>query len=310
MTFQQVIRENQNKTTLVLVTYMAIFVLIGLLVDVVRINAPHLGSALVQLLTFQIFPTITLLMLLAAVLIMAICISNSQAIMLSGSEYKLIDPSLVLRGKERMLAQILEELLRASNTPFRPQLYIFDAPYMNAFASGWDSHNALIALTTTLVDNLERDEIKAVMAHELSHIRHGDIRLTMCVGILSNIMLLGANLGVWAFLGGRNERGASLARTLLLVLQFVLPFFSLFLQMYLSRSREFMADSGAAYIMQDSQPMIRALQKISNNYNTHDFSQADPNPTRAASYLFDVSTLFSTHPSIEQRIAALMGRHV
>ncbi|WP_193365361.1 zinc metalloprotease HtpX [Helicobacter bizzozeronii] len=310
MTFQQVIRENQNKTTLVLVTYMAIFVLIGLLVDVVRINAPHLGSALIGLITFQIFPTITLLMLLAAVLIMAICISNSQAIMLSGSEYKLIDPSLVLRGKERMLAQILEELLRASNTPFRPQLYILDAPYMNAFASGWDSHNALIALTTTLVDNLERDEIKAVMAHELSHIRHGDIRLTMCVGILSNIMLLVANLGVWAFLGGRNNRGASLARTLLLVLQFVLPIFSLFLQMYLSRSREFMADSGAAYIMQDSQPMIRALQKISNNYNTHDFSQADPNPTRAASYLFDVSTLFSTHPSIEQRIAALMGRHV
>lgn len=309
MTFEQIIKHNQNKTAMVLVTYMATFVLIGLLVDVVRINAPHLGLALAKLLTFQIFPTITLLMLAVAIGIIVVCIYNSQAIMLSGSEYRLIDPSLVLRGKERMLVEVLEELLSASNTPFMPKLYILDAPYMNAFASGWDADNALIALTTTLIDNLEREEIKAVMAHELSHIRHGDIRLTMCVGILSNIMLLVANYGVWVFLGGRNNSGASIARTILLILQFILPLFSLLLQMYLSRSREFMADSGAAYIMQDSQPMIRALQKISNHYTHNDFSQADPNPTRAASYIFNVSELFSTHPSIEQRVAVLMGRN-
>ncbi|WP_104578193.1 zinc metalloprotease HtpX [Helicobacter felis] len=305
MTFDQIIAQNQRKSLWVLLTYGATFVFIGLLVDLVRINAPSLSVGLVRLLSFQVMPTITLIMLALALGIIFFCINNSQAIMLSGNEYRLIDPSQVLRGKERMLSEILEELLRASNTPFRPKLYVMDAPFMNAFASGWDANNSLIALTTTLIDNLDREELKAVMAHELSHILHGDIRLTMCVGILSNIMLLGANVGVWAFLGGRNESGARTARTILLVLQLVLPIFSLLLQMYLSRTREFMADSGAAHIMCNSAPMVSALQKIAGNYSSHDFSQADPNPTRLASYIFNPAELFNTHPSIEQRIALL-----
>ncbi|WP_104749617.1 zinc metalloprotease HtpX [Helicobacter cynogastricus] len=305
MSFDQIIASNQRKSLLVLLTYGATFVCIGLLVDLVRINAPSLGAGLARLLSFQIMPTITLIMLALALGIIFFCINNSQAIMLSGNEYKLIDPSQVLRGKERMLSEILEELLRASNTPFRPKLYVMDAPFMNAFASGWDANNSLIALTTTLIDNLNREELKAVMAHELSHILHGDIRLTMCVGILSNIMLLGANVGVWAFLGGRNEGGARMARMILLILQLVLPIFSLLLQMYLSRTREFMADSGAAHIMRNSTPMISALQKISGNYASHDFSQVESNPTRFASYIFNPAELFNTHPSIEQRIALL-----
>ncbi|PAF49883.1 zinc metalloprotease HtpX [Helicobacter sp. 12S02232-10] len=308
MDFKSIISQNRAKTNAVLITYIMIFILIGLLVDIIRINAPSLSTGMVELITFQIFPTITICMLFAALVIIYISIQNFTGIMLNGNEYKLIDPTKVLSKTERQIYEILEELIKESKTAFIPKLYVMDAPYMNAFASGWNGKNSLIALTTALIRNLERDELKAVMAHELSHIRHGDIRLTMCVGILSNVMLLVANSAVWMFMGNNREKGANAAKTILLILQFVLPIFTLFLQMYLSRSREYMADSGAAYIMEDSRPMIRALQKISGDYSTNDYSEIDTNPTRKAAYIFDTSEVFSTHPSIQNRIKSLLGR--
>ncbi|PAF48449.1 zinc metalloprotease HtpX [Helicobacter sp. 12S02634-8] len=308
MDFQSIISQNRAKTNAVLLTYIAIFILIGLLVDIIRINATSLSAGFVSLITFKVFPIVSVCMLLVALGIIYFSIQNFTGIMLNGSTYKLIDPSKVLSKTERYLYEILEELIKESHNAFTPKLYIMEAPYMNAFASGWNADNSLIALTTALIHNLQRDELKSVMAHELSHIRHGDIRLTMCVGILSNIMLLVANSAVWIFLGGNREKGANTAKMILLVLQFILPIFTLFLQMYLSRSREYMADSGAAYIMEDSRPMIRALQKISGDYSTNDYSQIDTNPTRRAAYIFDSSEVFSTHPSIQNRIKSLLGR--
>lgn len=301
--FEKIIRQNQKKTNFVLMTYTAIFALIGLLVDIVRIDAKSLGSGFADLLFFRETPIVTLGMAFVALVIIAIMIKNFKRIMLSGNEYRLLNKNRALTAKEKELCEILDELLVSSKTPFRPELYIINAPYMNAFASGWDKDNSIIALTTTLAQKLSRDEVKAVMAHELSHIRHGDIRLTLSVGILSNIMLLVANYAIFLFGRGNRSSGANAARVILLALQFILPIFTILLQMYLSRSREYMADSGAAYIMEDSAPMIRALQKISNDYASSDYS--DINPTRRAAYIFDFKESFSTHPSIKNRIQAL-----
>lgn len=307
MNFDKVIAKNQARTNAVLVTYIFIFIIIGLLVDVVRINAQSLSSGLVELITFREFPLVTIIMLLIALCVIFVMILNFKKIMLSGSEYKKIDPNKVLGRKEQDIYNILEELVKTSKTPFMPELYIMDASYMNAFASGWNANNSLIAVTTALVENLDRDELKAVIAHELSHIRHGDIRLTLVVGILSNIMLLVANYSIFLFGGNNRNNGANIARIILLALQFILPFITLFLQMYLSRSREYMADSGAAYIMNDNKPMIRALQKISGSYDKVDYSGVDINPTRRAAYIFDPKEAFSTHPSIQNRIKSLLG---
>ena len=306
--FSAIIAQNRRKTNAVLATYVAIFIIIGLLVDIVRINADSLGSGLIALITFEKMPTVTLIMAFIALVIIWAMIANFKRIMLSGNDYKLLNPNVVLSRKERDLCDILDEILSESQTPFRPELYLMNAPYMNAFASGWNESNSLIALTTALIDGLNRAEIKAVMAHELSHIRHGDIRLTLSVGILSNIMLLVANYAIFAF--GRDNRnsGANAARAILLVLQVILPLLTAFLQMYLSRSREYMADSGAAFIMNDSSPMIRALQKVSGDYGKSDYSALDSNPTRRAAYIFDFKESFSTHPSIKNRIKALSGQ--
>lgn len=307
--FEKVIRENQTKTQLVLALYVAIFLFIGLLVDVVRINAPSLQEGLYALIFFHIIPLVTLGMGALALGAIGVTILYFKRIMLSGSEYKELLPSdRSLSRQESDLVQILQEVVRESNTPFTPKLYLMEAPYMNAFASGWSEQNSLIAVTTALMQKLDRDELKAVVAHELSHIRHGDIRLTLVVGVLSNIMLLAANYAVYMFMGNSRDKGAQSARTILLVLQFILPLITMFLQTFLSRSREYMADSGAAYIMKDNRPMIRALQKISTNYAQSDFSEVDANPTRRAAYLFDPKEAFSTHPTIENRIKALLGR--
>lgn len=304
--FEKIIKENQFKTQCVIALYILIFVFVGLLVDIVRINAVSFWGGFYALVTFQVFPMVTIVLGCIALIVVFFVIGNFKQILLSGSKYKEILQGRESNAQERELSRILDELVEVANIPFRPKLYIMEAPFMNAFASGWEEKNSLIALTTTLIANLSRDELKAVMAHELSHIRHGDIRLTLMVGVLSNIMLLVVNYGVYMFLGGSREKGANLARMILLVLQFILPLLTLVLQMFLSRSREYMADSGAAYLMGDSAPMIRALKKISGNYTQSDFSQSDTNPTRAALYIFSKSEIFSTHPSIENRIQALM----
>lgn len=306
MNFERIIAKNKAKTNAVLATYIAIFVCIGLLVDIVRINAVSLSGGFASLVTFQVFPVVSVCMLCVAFGVILFMMSNFKRIMLSGDEYKRIEPTKVLGRKERLLWTLLEELIAESKTNFTPELYIINANYMNAFASGWNENNSLIAVTSALIDKLDRDELKAVMAHELSHIRHGDIRLTLSVGILGNIMLLVANYAIFLFGRGNNNQGANLARIILLVLQFILPFITLFLQMYLSRSREYMADSGAAYIMHDSSPMIRALQKISGDYSQSHYEEI--NPTRRAAYIFDPKEAFSTHPSIKNRINSLLGR--
>ena len=306
--FTRIIRANQLKTNAVLVIYFALFLCIGLLGDIVRINAPSFGAGLGALVSFQIFPLITCIMALCAIAVILYSIGNFRQIMLSGDTYKELTLQSAQTQKEKQIVQILDELLHQSQTPFRPRLYLLEAPYLNAFASGWNQNNALIALTSALTNTLDRDEIKAVMAHELSHIRHGDIQLTLVVGILANIMTLALNFIIMAFFGGNRNEGAKTARSILMILSFVLPLLTVFLQMFLSRSREYMADSGAAYLMNDNRPMIAALQKISGSYEKYNFADVDTNPTRRAAYIFGFGELLSTHPSIENRNRALMHK--
>ncbi len=306
-TFQAILQKNHLKTNCVLICYVAIFVLVGLLVDIVRLDAPSLEWGFMALLSGQEIPLVTIISALIAFGIIVYSLKRFDAIMLKGDEYELLD-SRALPPLQARIKMAFDDVLRragASTTKDAPRLYLIHAPYMNAFASGWQQENSLIAITSALAENLNDQELRAVLAHELSHIRHGDIRLTMCVGILSNILLLICNNAIWLFMGNRQNHGASKARSILLILQFILPILTLWLQMFLSRSREYMADAGSAYLMHTPSPLISALEKIHNNYAQNDFSQVDTNPTRKAAYIFSDS--FSTHPSLQNRIRSLRG---
>ncbi|PAF49709.1 zinc metalloprotease HtpX [Helicobacter sp. 13S00401-1] len=307
--FQKIINENKRKTIYVLLTYVLIYIIIGLLVDVVRINSTNFSQSLYYLITFKIFPTATVILILASLVVIYIATTCFSKIMLGGAKHKLLDPNAtLLNSREREAYYILQGLVKTSKTNFTPKLYVMEAPFMNAFASGWSEDNSLICLTTALLSKLEKDELTAVIAHELSHIRHYDVRLTMSVGILSNILVFVANMAAYFFFPTNRNSGASIARNILFALQLILPLITLVLLMYLSRAREYMADSGAAYIMKDPLPMIRALQKISADYKQTNYSHTEVNPARNAAYLVSIKEAFSTHPSVESRILALQGK--
>lgn len=308
MSLERIFFTNTLKTYIVLALYIGIFIVIGLLVDIVRIDALSLSSGFAALLSFQEFPLVTCIMACVGGLIVLWTLNRFDVVMLKGEEYELLQSLSNPNVTQRRILSAFDEVLRLANFKAKPKLYLIYADYMNAFASGWKEENSLVAITLPLAQNLDDDELKAVLAHEISHIRHGDIRLTMCVGILSNILLLVCNSATYLFMGGNRNSGAQSAKMILLVLQFVLPLLTMWLQMFLSRSREYMADGGSAYIMGDPHPLISALQKISNHYATHHTSALDSNPTRRAAYIFDFSDAFSTHPSLKNRIKSLLHR--
>ena len=194
---------------------------------------------------------------------------------------------------------------------------------MNAFASGYSEKSALIAITRGLLEKLDRSELQAVMAHELSHIRHLDIKLTLTASVLANIMLIVIDMLFWGMMFGRggNRRDSNRLFIIIYIVRLVLPLVTMLLMMYLSRSREYMADAGAVELMRDNEPLAKALMKIDNDYKTNatNYQQSYQNTphegVRQSAYLYDprqagltsssLSSLFSTHPPIKDRLKAI-----
>jgi heat shock protein HtpX len=199
---------------------------------------------------------------------------------------------------------------------------------MNAFASGYSEKSAMVAITKGLMDKLTRDEMQAVMAHELSHIRHMDIKLTLTASLLSNLTIMVLDIMFRSALytsAGRSSndnRSRNSLITIIMILRFVLPIINIFLIMYLSRTRELMADAGCVELMRDNQPLANALLKISQDHQDNKdeyaaaYQQTPHEQVRLESYIFDpseagikslssVNDLISTHPTLEVRLNAL-----
>ena len=241
--------------------------------------------------------------------------------MLLGTQYHEITPETAQSLQEKQLYNVVEEMKVAAGLHYIPKVYIIEANYMNAFASGYSEKSAMVAITRGLMEKLDRAELQAVMAHELSHIRHCDIKLTLMVAILSNILLIVIDVLFYAIVFKRDRREDNNPLLLIIVvLRYVLPVITIILAMFLSRTREFMADAGSVELMRDNEPMARALLKINQDHQAHAeeyeqaYGQTAHEQVRNAFYLFDPSDIdpvrslnnsFSTHPSIEQRLSAL-----
>ncbi|MDD4026972.1 MAG: M48 family metallopeptidase [Candidatus Shapirobacteria bacterium] len=206
---------------------------------------------------------------------------------------------------------VTENLSIANGTPM-PKVYIIDTPAMNAFATGRDPENALICATTGLLEKLNRTELEAVIAHELSHIKNYDIRLMMIVSILIGTLSIVVNTATRASLfGGRNrdnnDSGNGIFAIIGLIMIIFAPIIARLIQLAISRRREFLADSSGVKLTRQPQGLIDALEKISKD--TNKFESAST--ATASLYISNpfkgnkVASLFSTHPPIEKRIAAL-----
>jgi heat shock protein HtpX len=185
-----------------------------------------------------------------------------------------------------------------------PKIYIMDTDAMNAFASGISINKAVICVTQGLLTHLNKNELEAVLAHEMTHIIHRDMRLltiaTLFVGviaIISEVALRGLR-----FKSSSNKKGAPVI--LLVILAAIVGYFIAVLSKFaISRKREFMADAGSVVLTKDKDAMISALKRISGH------SEIPDSPSDLHFMLFDNTQaylgLFNTHPSIEKRIDAL-----
>lgn len=324
------LRINNRRTLFVIGMFFVIYFSLGILVDM-YINAGHYPQAtlpqlFVGLVTFQLFPLVTLIMLGVAAISLLVTFSFHDKLMLLGTEYNEITPETAKDTTEKQLYNIVEEMKIAAGLQFMPRVFIIEANYMNAFASGYSEKSAMVAITSGLIQKLNRAELQAVMAHELSHIRHMDIKLTLMASVLANLMLMVLDVFFYSviFSNRRNSEGESKnsLATIIIILRYLLPVINILLLLYLSRTREYMADAGCVELLRDNQPLASALLKIqndhANNQDTYnqEYGQTPHENVRREAYIFDptqagississISDAFSTHPNINDRLAAL-----
>ena len=182
-----------------------------------------------------------------------------------------------------------------------PNVYVIDSPHPNAFATGRNPENAAVAATTGLLDMLSRDEVAAVMTHELGHIRNRDTLIMTMVATIAGAISMLANFGMFFSSDSRSNPLALIGAVLLA------PFAAMIVQMAISRTREFSADKAGAEICGDPDALASALRKISQAAQRIPNTVVERNPAAAQLYIVptQVGELFSTHPATKRRIAAL-----
>lgn len=217
------------------------------------------------------------------------------------------------------LNRLVENLSITAGLP-KPRVYVIQDAAPNAFATGRDPKHAAIAVTTGLLERLDRSELEGVLAHELSHIGNRDILVmtvaVVLVGILSMLADMFLRMGALGR-GGDDHKSGALGAVLVVVALVVAPIAGSLMQMAISRRREFLADASGALITRYPEGLASALVKIS------DYSLPMQRASAATAHLFIsnpfgsrskmenfVSNLFATHPPIGERVSALRGMQV
>ncbi len=219
--------------------------------------------------------------------------------------------------EDTKIVHILDALMISSGLSHRPTLYVVDDPQPNAFATGRNPEHSIICVTTGLLDKLEYYELEGVIAHEMGHIKNYDILLTSIVTVMVGFLVMISDLFsrslFWSGSRDRDDdnKGNAILMIIGLILLIISPILGEIMRLALSRNREYLADATAAEITRNPQGLISALRKLDSDDN--ELKTAN----KATANLFIVSPfkskkdgrkkagLFDTHPSIDDRIAAL-----
>ena len=229
-------------------------------------------------------------------------LSAQLAVMMTGAK------QITKRDNPR-LYNTVENLSIATGLPM-PKVYIIDDPAPNAFATGRDPKHAVVAATTGLLDIMDNKELSAVMAHEMSHVKNYDIRVSMITFGLVCIVGYITDLSVRMILyTSRNdsEDNSPVGVVVLFLVSLLAPLVASLAQLAISREREYLADASAAHITRYPEGMISALKKL----DTHARPMRHQNPATEGLFINNplrkgsINQLFSTHPPIEKRIERL-----
>lgn len=220
--------------------------------------------------------------------------------------------------KEREAPQVyqaMRELVENANMPM-PKIYLMPTDQPNAFATGRNPQNAVISVTRGLINILDYEELKGVLAHELAHVQNRDILVSTLAAVIAGALMFVARMGMWGTMFGgrrRNDGGHFLMLLLRLAALILAPLGAMIIRMAISRTREYGADATGAQLAQNSDGLASALQKMER------YARQRPlQINEATSHMFIVnplsaeglSNLFSTHPPIRERVKRLRNLHL
>ncbi len=284
-TMRKQIAQNKRNTILIIIVFVAFISLIGGIFAWIY-NRPGI--------------LITVAIIATAYALIQYFLADKIAIMGTGARQ-------IEKSENPRYYKIIEQLASENNLPM-PKVYIMDEPAPNAFATGRDPAHSCVAATSGLLEIMDDKELKAVMAHEMSHVKNYDIRVSMIVFGLAAIVGLISDLGLrMLFWNNRDEEDNSPVGVLFALFTLILaPFVATMIQLAVSRQREYLADASAAN-MTSNDDMINALRKL----DTHHRPMRQQNVAAEALFIDGplkksvISKLFATHPSLDARIERL-----
>ena len=291
------IASNKRKTWILLIVFFLLLAIVGYAVGFLFMNSGIWGVTVAMIIGFIYALTM---------------IFQSTEIVMSMNGAREVD-----RNEEPVLYHVVEDMAMVAQIPM-PRVYVIDDPGLNAFATGSNPQNAAVAATSGLLEIMNREELEAVIGHEVSHIRNLDIRIsTIAVALASAITLLSSMAGRMRWWGGAsrirrsNDRDSGGLEVIMLVVSLLAivlaPLAATLVQLAISRQREFLADASSVELTRNPQGMINALLKLENSQPmTHHVDDAS-----SALYINDpqkrgfLKKLFYTHPPISERIERL-----
>jgi heat shock protein HtpX len=230
---------------------------------------------------------------------------NSDKVALAMNKARVVSPE-----EAPELHRIIDSLASRAGLP-KPKVCIINNPTPNAFATGRNPEHAAVAVTTGLLQLMNRKELEGVIGHELGHIKNRDILISSIAAVMAGAISYLATMAQWAMIfGGRDRNGGGGHPIIGLLMMIIAPLAAMIIQMAISRSREYLADVQGANISGSPQSLASALQKLTT------YNQQQPmkiNPASAQMYIVNplsggmLRKLFSTHPPVEERVRRLMA---
>ncbi|NBX69783.1 MAG: protease HtpX [Proteobacteria bacterium] len=241
----------------------------------------------------------------------SLAISRIMAKMMMGVQ--VIDPATA-RGEQKELVTLIHRLSQRAGLTTMPEVGIYNSPEVNAFATGPSKSRALVAVSTGLLNSMNPQAVEGVLGHEVAHIANGDmVTMTLVQGIVNTFVMFFARIAAWmlsSYLEGNRDREESRSVGMSYyicsyVFEILFSLLGMFVVCYFSRRREFRADAGSAQFA-GREKMISALQALKSQYERIDTSHPSV-ATLKISGRKGIWALLSTHPSLDDRIAALKG---
>ena len=295
MLFDQ-IASNKRRTWVLLIAFFSLLAIIGAAVGYLWLNST-LGGVIIAFIIGGIYA-------------FSMIFQSTEVVMsMNGARQ-------VTEAEAPDLYHVVEDMAMVAQVPM-PRVYIVEDSSPNAFATGSKPENAAIAATTGLLNLMNREELEAVIGHEVSHIRNYDIRIsTIAVALASAVTMLSSLAGRMMWFGGGsrrrnsrdNDNGLGILMLILSLIAIILaPLAATLVQLAISRQREFLADASSVELTRNPQGMINALQKLDGSEPMH----RKVDDASAALYINDpkkpggLQKLFHTHPPISERIERL-----